>query len=344
MPYIIPIFIAHEGCPHSCIFCDQHSISGRSRQEVSAEEVALTIEEWLQRRPGRRDQVQVAFYGGSFTALPRARQQQLLGAVAPFLAQGLVDGVRVSTRPDCIDQECLELLADHGVRVVELGVQSLDEAVLKGAGRGHGAEDVAEAVGLLRGYPFQLGLQLMLGLPGQSFGSLRRTMARVVGLAPEMVRIYPVLVIAGSGLERAFRQGRFVPLSLGKAVLQARYMKKQCDRNGIRVIRMGLQPGPSLEDSLVAGPYHPAFGELVLAREMLQQTRRLLAQGQGRAGEAEEEQHLVIHSKDQSIFRGLRSANIQRLSELGLLASFSLGCDDRLPRYQVRRAALPGEA
>lgn len=331
MAFIIPVFIAHEGCPHSCSFCNQHAISGSATPQITPAEVTETIATWLGWvRPEQGQAVQVAFYGGSFTGLALPRQRELLGAVRPFVEQGRVQQIRLSTRPDYVDRERLDLLHDHGVSVVELGVQSLDDRVLRLAGRGHSCEDVVRAISLLRDGGLSVGMQLMLGLPGQSFRSLRKTVAGTIHLQPDCVRIYPVLVVEGSGLAAAYGADRYHPLSLDKAVLQAAYMKKSFDQARIRVIRMGLQAGATLERSLIAGPYHPAFGELVLSRLMLRQTRRLLQ------GQKADHTTLVINRRDLSIFRGIRSANMHRLAELGLLDSFSLVTDDRQQRYQIR--------
>jgi len=274
--------------------------------------------------------VQVAFYGGSFTGLPIARQQALLAAVQPFIRQGRVGEIRLSTRPDYIDQERLDLLVRHGVGTVELGVQSCDDHLLQLAGRGHSSHDTLQAAALIKAANLRLGIQLMLGLPGQRFVSLRRTVAQVIPLRPDLVRLYPVLVLKGSGLAKLYQRKEYRPLSLGRAVLQAVWMKKRFDDQGIRVVRMGLQPGPELEASLLAGPYHPAFGEMVKARLMLRRTRQLLA-----AVPAGQQVALVINERDQSIFRGLRSQNLTRLDQLGLLDRLTLRTDPEQPRYTV---------
>jgi histone acetyltransferase (RNA polymerase elongator complex component) len=332
MPLVIPIFIPHEGCPHRCIFCNQQQISGAVAPPVGGDEVAATIRTWLARaRPERRGRVQVALYGGSFTALPLERQRELLAAVQPFRHQGLVAEIRLSTRPDALDDERLDLLTEYGVSIIELGVQSLDDTVLRRAGRGHGRAEVERAAALIRRRGFRLGMQLMLGLPGERFRSLRQTVAQVVRLRPEFVRIYPVLVLRGSGLETMYHRGGYRPLSLGRAVVLAAFLKKRFDDQGIGVVRMGLQPTPELEQALVAGPYHPAFGELVQARLMLRQTRRLLTGASASAPVT-----LVIAARDQSIFRGLRSANMERLRQLGLLDRFVLRIDPEQPRQTIR--------
>jgi len=344
-PLVIPVFIPHEGCPHSCVFCNQHRISGVRGRPVTGPEVAEIIRIWLGRgRKTSSPRVQVAFYGGSFTGLPMARQQELLSSVGPFIQSGEVQTIRLSTRPDYIDPGSVVFLQEQQVATVELGVQSLDDAVLKRSLRGHLAQDVIRASALLKTAGMELGIQLMVGLPGQTFTSLRKTVARVIPLAPAFVRIYPVLVVAGSGLELQYGRGEYRPLSLSRAVLQAAWMKKQFTGHGIRVVRMGLQPGPELERSLVAGPYHPAFGELVNARLMLRQTRKLLSRvPPGR------QIRLQISDRDQSVFRGIRSANIHRLTSLGLSDRFTLHTDPDQPRGVVQlvpdrvgfRCALP---
>ncbi len=329
MSLIIPLFIPHEGCPHACIFCNQHSISGE-QATIDADKVRQTVEQWLQWKNSGR-QCMVAFYGGSFSGLQQERQEELLNAVQPYLREGSVDAVRVSTRPDYIDSRRLSLLRRYGVTTVELGVQSLDDGVLQACRRGHTAQQVREAVSCLRVSGFLVGIQLMLGLPGQNFTSLRRTVSATIALAPDMVRIYPALVVAGSRLEQLWKQGKFTPLSLGKAVVQAAYMKKRFDKASIRVIRMGLQAGDSLDQTFRAGPYHPAFGEMVFSRMMFHRARKILA-----ACSSRDSVRLVINPKDQSIFRGVRSANLHRLSELGLLERCSLETSVDVARHTIR--------
>ncbi len=332
MPLVIPVFIPHEGCPHRCVFCNQRRISGQAGGPVRGRDVVRTVTTWLARagdRPG--GQVQVAFYGGSFTALEPVRQEELLAAVAPFLAKGLVGSLRLSTRPDAVDPERLALLGRHGVTLVELGVQSMDDRVLARAGRGHDSEAVVRAVRLLREASLQVGLQLLPGLPGETRRSLMRTVERIIGLRPDMVRIYPALVLAGSPLARMYRQGRYRPLTLAGAVVRVAWMKSRFAAAGIRVVRMGLQAGPALEDALVAGPWHPAFGELVESRRMLRRTRQVLARVP-----AGEQVLLSISSRDQSLFRGQRSANIRRLARLGLADRFVLRLDPEQPRFTLR--------
>ena len=331
MPLVIPIFIPHEGCPHCCVFCNQRRISGFAGRPVSPDDVQATVRTWLDRKGALDRQVQVAFYGGSFTGLARTRQQELLGAVAPFVEQGKVHTIRLSTRPDYIDGEIVDFLRAHRVTIVELGVQSMDNEVLAASRRGHRAEDVEAAVPVLREAGMELGIQLMIGLPGETRRILMDTVRRVIALQPDFVRIYPVLVVKNSELANLYAQGTYRPISLDKAVVMASWMKKRFDESAIRVVRMGLQAGTELEESLLAGPWHPAFGELVNSRLMLQQTRKLLA-----GILPDRSIRVTINEKDQSVFRGIQSKNIHRLEQLGLWQHVTLATSIDQPRQTVR--------
>jgi histone acetyltransferase (RNA polymerase elongator complex component) len=332
MPLVIPVFIPHQGCPHCCVFCNQYRISGFTGEKyVSAREVGNIIQNWLKRSSADGREVQVAFYGGSFTGMDRSRQEELLDAVAPYVAEGLVKTVRLSTRPDYIDQKTVSFLRCKNVGIVELGLQSLDDNVLEACQRGHSAEQSVTAVKLLQESGFMIGVQLMLGLPLQTTRSLIQTVKKVAALNPDFVRIYPVLVLQGSILANLYEKGRYKPLSLGAAVAQAARMKKHLDEYGIRIVRIGLQPGPELEKTLVAGPYHPAFGEMVSSRLMLKKTRKILKDVKDG-----EQVTLTINERDQSMFRGMKSANMKRLMELNLVDRFILRTDASLPRLSVR--------
>lgn len=331
MPLVIPIFIPHEGCSHRCLFCNQHTISGRSGPPVSGADVEATIRRWLEHtRPEKRIGAEVAFFGGSFTGLSADRQAELLAAVHPYRVRGLVRSVRLSTRPDLVDRGRIDWLVERGVTTIELGVQSCDDEVLGRSNRGHTAADAIRASRLIGERGLRLGIQLMPGLPGENFRSLRQTTAEVIGLRPDFVRLYPALVLQGSGLERLYHQGGYRPLSLGRAVAWTAYLKKRFDDRGIGVVRMGLHPSEDLEQALVAGPYHPAFGHLVQARLMLHRTRRVLA-GLPDGPPVT----LVINPRDQSVFRGPHSHNLARLRQLGLSDRFTLRTDPHQPRHTV---------
>ena len=317
-PLVIPIFIAHQGCPHRCIFCDQFTITGESdgeEQPVTPEKVKDTIEQWLG-RPRRKNKngVQVAFYGGSFTGLPIKRQRELLGSVSSYIERGLVDLIRISTRPDYVDDRISALLQEHYVSIVELGIQSLAQDVLDASARGYSAEQAENAIRLLQQKGFTVGVQLMCGLPGDTTGKLMTTVERVAALSPDFVRIYPALVLKGSGLDKLYRDGNYQPLSLEKGVALCCRMKTIFDQHNIRVVRMGLQSSEELADRVVAGPYHAAFGELVISRALFKKTRKILRQKETSTG-----RHLSIAAADESVFRGPKNINMKRLTALELL-------------------------
>jgi len=219
-----------------------------------------------QRTSGSR-QVAVAFYGGSFTSLPREDQVRLLQPLQALLAGGEVSAIRVSTRPDSLDAPAAAFLSASGVRTVELGVQSLDDRVLAAAERGHSAADVERAVSCLKGEGLSVGLQLMPGLPGDTAEISVATLTKALTLRPDFLRIYPTLVVAGTALARRYAEGRFSPLSLAEAVRLCKMLLHRALLAGVPVVRMGLQPTADLEraGTILAGPFHPAFRQLVEA-------------------------------------------------------------------------------
>ena len=331
---VIPIFIAHQGCPQRCIFCDQNTITGHAESDdlpVTPEAVKETIEQWLFRpRKEQKNEVQVAFYGGSFTGLPGERQKELLSVVKPYIEDGKVSSIRISTRPDYIDENSISLLQEHSVAIVELGIQSLDLSVLEASARGHSVEQSERAIGLLKEKGFTVGAQLMCGLPGDTTRKLMTTTIKVAALEPDFVRIYPALIIKGSGLEKIYRDGNYKPLSLLQAVALTSRMKTIFDEHHIRVVRMGLQPSQELERKVVAGPYHPAFGEQVISRTLFKKARKLLRQTMQNGKKC-----LSISAADESAFRGPKNINMKRLAALGLLDGIELVLDKDQPRNSV---------
>ena len=308
---VIPIFIPHRGCPHQCLFCNQNAITGRTADDVPLE-IEKTITTWLA-RSRKRTRVQVAFYGGSFTCLPEEKQEQMLRVVQPFLGRGDVHCIRLSTRPDCLDSAICTFLKKMGVAIVELGVQSLDDDVLLRSRRGHTAEECRRAVSALKEAGIEVGIQLMPGLPGESGPSFFKGVREVIDLAPAFVRLYPALVVNHSGLAEMHRLGNYRPLTMNRAVALCRRAKEMFLQAGIRVVRIGLQPSASLEKELLAGPYHPAFGELVAARDWFRRMRTLLA-GCPAGGRLT----VQISERDLSAFLGPKRINMQRLAQLGL--------------------------
>ena len=303
---IIPIFIPHAGCPHQCVFCNQKTISGQ--KTAALEGAKEQINRWLERiKPSVENEA--AFYGGSFTGLDITLQKELLALTDELLDRKVIGSVRLSTRPDYIDKERLELLRAHGVKLMELGVQSLDDKVLAAAERGHTTEQVVNAVNLLKNYDFKVGVQLMVGMPKQDFASVKATVEKVLALKPDIARIYPLLVIKGTPLAKSYETGEFEPLSLEEAVEQAAYMYQHLSEAGVKIIRVGLQPDDELcaEGNIIAGPFHPSMGELVqsyLLREKL--TPQILEES--RKGDGV----LVLCSRKlESKVRGMRNGNVK---------------------------------
>lgn len=264
-PFIVPVFLPHQGCPHRCIFCDQHRITDRDERPLRGAEVGRILEQALGARPSGG--AEVAFYGGTFTRLPVERMEELLLAVQPYREKGAVARIRVSTRPDALDPPRLETLRRFGVTTVELGAQSMDAEVLRLAGREHSPEATREGVAALRGMGFKVGIQLMPGLPGDTIDTFRATIQTTVELRPDMVRLYPAIVIDGTVMAEWYRQGRYRPLTVEEAVHQCAEACRSLEGCGIPVIRLGLMPSPALCKSgrILAGPWHPAFGSLVRA-------------------------------------------------------------------------------
>lgn len=323
---VIPVFIPHRGCPHDCLFCNQQKISGTKRDEDSFVDVAGTIEQWLTHQ-GERKEVQVAFFGGSFTCMAKSEQVCLLEAVQPFIAKGRVHSIRCSTRPDCIDQKTIDFLHKYKVTTVELGVQSLDDSVLQKARRGHDAADCEKACSLLKKGGMEVGIQLMPGLPGDTTFSFMKTVQKTVAQRPAFVRIYPCIVVSDSGLFELYKQGGYRPLSLSKAIAIAGFCYPKFQEAGIKVIRMGLQASKSLAKSVVAGPYHPAFGELVQSRLWLKRTRKkLMDLGDG------EKLEIHLSHRDLSTAVGQQRRNIKRLEELGFKDRFTLVVDRNMQK------------
>ena len=265
-PLIAPIFIPHQGCPHRCVFCDQQKITSESTQSINRTHIEGILDRAiLSKNFNQRPNPEVAFYGGTFTRLPVAQIHDLLEAVTPYIKQGFFRSIRVSTRPDALDEGLLKAMRNHNVLTVELGAQSMDDEVLTLSKRGHTAEDTVRAVKLLRRYGFKVGIQLMPGLPGDSQEKFRSTITKTISLHPDMVRLYPALVIRGTELARWYLEGRYRPMALEEAVEICAESCIRLEAEEIPVIRIGLMSSPSLlkKGQIVAGPWHPAFGFLV---------------------------------------------------------------------------------
>ncbi len=269
---ILPLFIPHLGCPHNCVFCNQKRISGAAAP-VTPQDVTDALER-LERGSG----YELAFYGGSFTAIPRDEMTALLAAAQPYLASGTLASIRVSTRPDAVDGERLSLLKEMGVRMVELGAQSMCDGVLARCGRGHTAEDTRNAAQLLRQRGFHLILQMMTGLPGSSREEDVRTARALAALRPDGVRIYPTVILKDTPLFAQWQRGEYAEHTVTDAVETCAEILPIFEAAGIPVVRLGLNPTEDLSGGdAAAGAYHPALGELVRSRIYLNRARALLS-------------------------------------------------------------------
>jgi len=260
--YIIPIFVPHLGCPNDCIFCNQRSISGQQKM-ITNEDVKKTIEFYLDNIKDKEAKKEVAFFGGSFTGIEEEKQEEFLKTAYEFIKAG------ISTRPDYINKKILKRLKKYKVETIELGVQSANDYILKRANRGHTFEDVKKASKMIRWRGFKLGHQMMVGLPESTRIDEINTAKELIKLRPKMVRIYPVLVIKNTRLEKEYLEGKYTPLTVVQAVETCKELVSMFNQKGIDVIRVGLQntdeiTDPNIEGSeVVAGPYHPAFRQLV---------------------------------------------------------------------------------
>lgn len=264
--YIIPIFIPHRGCKNECVFCNQRRISGETR-DVTEDDVRQEIEKYLDMYKDNTRKKQIAFFGGSFTGLEIEDQIRFLNVANEYIEKGMVENIRISTRPDYISELILKILKQKNVRVIELGVQSMDDEVLMAAKRGHTSDDVVKASKLIKKYGFVLGHQVMVGLPKSTLEKEIETMKKCIELGPELVRIYPVYVLKESKLWDMYEQNEYTPLELEAAVKRASAMYSMCVNNNINVIRIGLQTTDTINSKSIeiVGPVCDNYKERVLS-------------------------------------------------------------------------------
>lgn len=266
--YIIPIFVPHLGCPNDCTFCNQKSISGQQKM-VTTNEIKKTIEYFLENVKDKDAYKEVAFFGGSFTGIEYEKQEEFLKTAYEYIKNKQINSIRVSTRPDYINKKELKLLKKYKVKTIELGVQSSNDYILKKIGRGHTFDDVKKASKMIRMHRFKLGHQMMVGLPESTKIDDINTAKALIRLKPKMVRIYPVLVVKGTQLEKDYENGTYEPVSVVQAVEICKELVTMFNKKNIEVIRIGLQTTDEICDpnngnsEVIAGPYHPAFRQLV---------------------------------------------------------------------------------
>ncbi len=332
-PFIVPVFIPHAGCPHRCVFCNQNATTGQETALPSVSAIRDAIDTYLGYRRDPARLTEISFYGGNFLGLPAEQIQLLLATAAAYVRSGKVHGIRFSTRPDTIDVHRLALIARFPVRTVEIGVQSMNDTVLSTSQRGHTAEDTRRAMGLLKETPYRVGVQMMVGLPGDTAASALASGRQLASMAPDFVRIYPTLVFRGSQLAHWFHRAEFEPLTLEEAVEQTADLYQMFQRHDIPVIRMGLQATDDLraETHLVAGPFHPAFGELVQSLLWQNAISLHLETHDLQGGDV----LIEVPQRLLSQIKGQHDDNIIALIEKNRLQSLEVRANDRIPAGSV---------
>jgi len=327
-PFIIPIFLPHAGCPHQCVFCNQSSITGVKRDMVSPEKVERQILEFLEYKGNDRRPAQVAFYGGNFLGLEKNYIERLLNVSTKFVEDKKINAIRFSTRPDTIDHNRIEMIKNYPVTTVEIGVQSMDDRVLTMAKRGHSVFDTQQAVILLKNRDYQIGLQMMVGLPKEDEAGSISTAYRISELEPDFVRIYPTIVLKNSLLARWYENETYCPWSLERSIAHVKTLYLFFKKKNIPVIRMGLQAAEDLDSgaAILAGPYHPAFGHLVHSEIFLDMATEIMkAEGVSR-----DTVSLKVHPRSISKMRGMKNRNVETLKKRFKLQSLKIVPDPSL--------------
>jgi histone acetyltransferase (RNA polymerase elongator complex component) len=306
--YTIPIFIPQLACPFQCVFCNQEKITSRGHIP-DVKEVRSIIEEHLSTFPRGNVHIEIGFFGGNFTGIPVEEQEKFLQTVKPYLEQGIIQGIRLSTRPDYIDEPRLHLLKKYGVTTIELGAQSMDDEVLIQSARGHTAEDVEKASRMIISAGFRLGLQMMVGLPGDTLEKSIFTARKIIELGACETRIYPVLVIKGTKMEEWYDQGKYTPLSMKEAVFWVKTILPQFEEAGVEVTRVGLHSSTGLLSGkeLVAGPFHTSFRELAMTEVWWDRLNVLLNE------ETKDKISIFVHPSQYNFAIGYYGKNRKRL-------------------------------
>jgi histone acetyltransferase (RNA polymerase elongator complex component) len=336
-PFIVPVFLPHAGCPHQCVFCNQSTITATHSRPASTG-VRRQIETFLSFRRKKRRYTQVAFFGGNFLGLQPRTIRRLLTVATEYVSAGHTNSIRFSTRPDTVDRQRLAAIKAFPVTTIELGVQSMDDRVLKRSNRGHTAADTVKAVQLLRKHEYEVGVQMMVGLPGDDLQRLQASARKIARLKPDFIRIYPTVVLAGSPLATGYQKGDYVPLSLAEAVRQVKDLYLYFKNENITVIRMGLQATGAFADEsiLLAGPFHPAFGHMVHSEIFLDMAVTQL-ESLNSTGKSVK---LHVHPRSVSKIRGPKNENIKTLGEKFDLQSIEIipdaGVDDDQLTVKVR--------
>jgi histone acetyltransferase (RNA polymerase elongator complex component) len=320
----IAIFIPHNGCPQNCIFCNQHTITGQNSCAPSAKDVKVILDKASQQN---NKSLSIAFFGGSFTAINHDYMISLLEATKPYIDEGIFDGIRISTRPDAISQEILDILKEYNVNAIELGAQSTDNTVLKMNRRGHTYEDIINASILIKQNSISLGHQMMVGMYGSTREKTIKTAKQLADLKPDTMRIYPVIVLKGTELEEIKSQGLYIPLEQKEAIDITAELLLYFDKQGIEIIKVGLHASEGIEAGFVAGPYHQAFRELCEGKVLCDKIKDSLKN-------KDEESEVFINPRSLSKLIGHNGIYIKELEDAGI--KIKLMSDESLNPLEIK--------
>ena len=307
----VALFVPDEGCPHQCSFCNQKTISGKTKR-LSVSEIDEAVKIAEEKSDGNGE---IAFFGGSFTAIEKDYMISLLERAKIYIDKGLLGGIRISTRPDCIDEEILSLLRKYGVTSIELGCQSMSDEVLLCNGRGHTSECVVKSAELIREYGFELGVQMMTGLYGDSDEGAVETAEKLIALSPDTVRIYPTVVLENTRLADLYKKGEYTPQTVEEAAELCSKLLMMFHEKNIRVIRLGLHSGGNVEEGFVAGAYHPAFREICESKIYLRKVLDIIEKENIPKGNIT----ITVNKKCVSALSGQKRINIEKLKSMGYI-------------------------
>ncbi|MBF0224792.1 MAG: radical SAM protein [Desulfobacterales bacterium] len=332
-PFIIPIFLPNLGCPHKCIFCNQKAVLTQKKAYIDPLSLSSIINEYLQFYNSKKhNTIQIAFYGGNFLGLKLSYIEALLNEASKFIDYDKVKSIRLSTRPDTIVEEKLEFLSKYNVSTIELGVQSMDDEVLLLSERGHTSTETINAVNKLKANNYEIGIQLMIGLPGDNEYKAIQSAKKVIDISPDFVRISPTLVFENSKLAELYKKKKYIPLSMEDSIRIIKKLYILFTENKIKVIRMGLQPTKNFENEeiLLAGPFHPSFGHLVISSILLDKLEEKI-----QSIHPKDEICIKINPMSESHLRGIKNSNIHALKKKYNVGSVKIIKDETLKKNVV---------